>query len=90
MGATEFTCRRRDGQEFDSSHTLSRRETNRLGPAETLTHDRTIAPDRWGIQSRLLSGRLQSNVSYRFLLILSLSKDAHTSHRWFDRLTMSG
>ena len=25
-----------------------------------------------------------------FLLILSLSKDAHTSHPWFDRLTMSG
>ena len=36
------------------------------------------------------AGRLQSNVAYRFLLILSLSKDAHTSHRWFDRLTMSG
>ena len=36
------------------------------------------------------TGRLQSNVAYRFLLILSLSKDAHTSHRWFDRFTMSG
>ena len=33
MGATEFTYRRRDGQEFDSSHTLTRRQTNRPGPA---------------------------------------------------------
>ena len=40
--------------------------------------------------ARIPPGRLQSNVAYRFLLILSLSKDAHTSHRWFDRLTMSG
>ena len=36
------------------------------------------------------SGRLQSNVAYRFPLILSLSKDAHTSHKWFDKFTMSG
>ena len=35
-------------------------------------------------------GRLQSNAAYRFPLILSLSKDAHTSHKWFDKFTMSG
>ena len=42
-----------------------------------------------GFDKLTMSG-VQSNVAYRFLLILSLSKDAHTSHRWFDRLTMSG
>ena len=47
-------------------------------------------PDRVYRQAAGRAGRLQSNVAYRFLLILSLSKDAHTSHRWFDRLTMSG
>ena len=35
-------------------------------------------------------GRLQSNAAHWCLLILSLSKDACSSCRWFDRLAMNG
>ena len=34
------------------------------------------------MRPRHWAGRLQSNAAYRFPLILSLSKDAHTSHKW--------
>ena len=36
------------------------------------------------------TGRLQSNAAHWCLLILSLSKDACSSCRWFDRLAMNG
>ena len=55
-----------------------------------LPNSQPNSPPQANAHPTLASGRLQSNVAYRFLLILSLSKDAHTSHRWFDRLIMSG
>ena len=45
---------------------------------------------RADIQAGNLAGRLQSDAAHWCLLILSLSKDACSSCRWFDRLAMNG